>query len=144
MIFVKISQNLIKSPFKICLISQISVHSLWHVCLTCVDVFYLLIKMDFKLSQTNKGPGRTAKVVHSELPKLSACRPKRRFFSSIVNDVQKTLHCISMNFHLFYLNFYLIWKPLYLFGAFNVISEIGAEVIPFLAQMKTIIGAKVI
>ena len=29
--FVKISQNFIKSPFKICLISQISVHNLWHV-----------------------------------------------------------------------------------------------------------------
>ena len=32
MIFVKISQNFIKSPLKFCLISQISVHSLWHVC----------------------------------------------------------------------------------------------------------------
>ena len=33
MIFIKkkISQNLTKSPLKICLISQISVHSLWHV-----------------------------------------------------------------------------------------------------------------
>ena len=31
-IFVKISQNFIKSHLKICLISQISVHSLWHVC----------------------------------------------------------------------------------------------------------------
>ena len=30
-IFVKVSQNFIKSPLKICLISQISVHSLWHV-----------------------------------------------------------------------------------------------------------------
>ena len=30
-IFVKISQNFIKSHLKICLISQISVHSLWHV-----------------------------------------------------------------------------------------------------------------
>ena len=29
--FVKISQNFIKSPLKICPISQISVHSLWHV-----------------------------------------------------------------------------------------------------------------
>ena len=32
MIFVKISQNFIKSHLKICLISQISVHILWHVC----------------------------------------------------------------------------------------------------------------
>ena len=32
MIFIKISHNFIKSPLKICLISQISVHSLWHVC----------------------------------------------------------------------------------------------------------------
>ena len=32
MIFVKISQNIIKSPLKICLISQKSDHSLWHVC----------------------------------------------------------------------------------------------------------------
>ena len=32
MIFVKISQNFIKSHLKICLVSQISVHSLWHVC----------------------------------------------------------------------------------------------------------------
>ena len=31
-IFIKISQNFINSPLKICLISQISVHSLWHVC----------------------------------------------------------------------------------------------------------------
>ena len=31
-ILVKISQNFIKSHLKICLISQISVHSLWHVC----------------------------------------------------------------------------------------------------------------
>ena len=30
-IFVKISQNFIKSPLKICLIPKISVHSLWHV-----------------------------------------------------------------------------------------------------------------
>ena len=30
-IFVKISQNLIKSPLKVWFISQISVHSLWHV-----------------------------------------------------------------------------------------------------------------
>ena len=32
MISVKISQNFIKSHLKICLISQTSVHSLWHVC----------------------------------------------------------------------------------------------------------------
>ena len=31
MIFVKVTQNFIKSPLNICLISQISVHSLWHV-----------------------------------------------------------------------------------------------------------------
>ena len=31
LIFVKISQNFIKSPLKICLISRISVHTLWHV-----------------------------------------------------------------------------------------------------------------
>ena len=31
--FCKISQNFIKSPLKSCLISQISVHILWHVCL---------------------------------------------------------------------------------------------------------------
>ena len=31
MIFVKISQNFIKSHLKNCLISQISVHRLWHV-----------------------------------------------------------------------------------------------------------------
>ena len=30
-IFVKISQNFIKSPLKICLISQTSIQSLWHV-----------------------------------------------------------------------------------------------------------------
>ena len=35
-----------------------------------VDVFYLLVKMDFKLSQTSKGPERPAKVVHSELQKF--------------------------------------------------------------------------
>ena len=37
MIFVKISQNFIECPLKICLISQISVHSLWHVCDTHCD-----------------------------------------------------------------------------------------------------------
>ena len=31
-IVVKISQNFIKSHLKICLISQVSVHSLWHAC----------------------------------------------------------------------------------------------------------------
>ena len=31
MIFMKISQNFIKAHLKFCLISQISVHSLWHV-----------------------------------------------------------------------------------------------------------------
>ena len=30
--FKKISQNFVKSPLKFCLISQILVHSLWHVC----------------------------------------------------------------------------------------------------------------
>ena len=55
--------------------------------------------MDFKLSQTNKGPERPAKVVRSELQKIpdSTLKPtdqKKRFLSSIVNDVQKTLHCI--------------------------------------------------
>ena len=34
MIFVKISQNFIKSLLKHCLIWQISIHSLWHVCLS--------------------------------------------------------------------------------------------------------------
>ena len=33
-IFVKITENFIKSPVKICLTSQISVHSLWHGCIT--------------------------------------------------------------------------------------------------------------
>ena len=32
MMFKKISQNFVKSPLKFCLISQILVHSLWHVC----------------------------------------------------------------------------------------------------------------
>ena len=32
-IFAKVSQNFIKSHLKFCLISQISAHSLWHVCL---------------------------------------------------------------------------------------------------------------
>ena len=33
-IFAKISQNFIKSHLKFCLISQISVHSVWHVCIS--------------------------------------------------------------------------------------------------------------
>ena len=33
MIFVKVSQNFIKPHLKNCLISQISAHSLWHVCI---------------------------------------------------------------------------------------------------------------
>ena len=65
MIFVKISHNFIKSPLKICLTSQIPVHSLWHVCrhqnlvpwsclpLTCGYIHVLnhekkCIKSDFK------------------------------------------------------------------------------------------------
>ena len=31
--FKKISQNFVESPLKFCLISQFSVHSLWHVCI---------------------------------------------------------------------------------------------------------------
>ena len=31
--FKKISQNFVKSPLKFCLISQILVHNLWHVCM---------------------------------------------------------------------------------------------------------------
>ena len=31
--FKEISQNFVKSPFKVCLISQILVHSLWHICI---------------------------------------------------------------------------------------------------------------
>ena len=34
--FMKISQNFVKSPLKFCLISQILVHSLWHVCISFV------------------------------------------------------------------------------------------------------------
>ena len=32
-IFMKISQNFVKSPLKISLLSQISAKSLWHVCI---------------------------------------------------------------------------------------------------------------
>ena len=42
-IFVKISQNFIKSHLKICLISKISVHSLWHVCYSYI---YVLMNME--------------------------------------------------------------------------------------------------
>ena len=38
--FKKISQNFVKSPLNFCLISQILVHSLWHVC--AWDIFDLL------------------------------------------------------------------------------------------------------
>ena len=31
-IFVNVSQNFVKSHLKFCIISQISAHSLWHVC----------------------------------------------------------------------------------------------------------------
>ena len=62
------------------------------------------------------------------------------FFSSVVNDVQNTVHCISVYFHLFYL---ILKSLLHLFGT-NVISEIGAEVKLFLGKMKKKkIGAKV-
>ena len=37
-IFVQVSQNFIKSHLKFCLNSQISAHSLWHVCIT-FDIF---------------------------------------------------------------------------------------------------------
>ena len=45
-------------------------YSDYNYLLTCVDVFLLLIKMVFKLSQTNKRPVKLAKVVHSELQKF--------------------------------------------------------------------------
>ena len=35
--FKKISQNFVKSPLKFCIISQILVYSLWHVCFILVD-----------------------------------------------------------------------------------------------------------
>ena len=38
-IFVKVSQNFIKSHLKFYLISQISAHSLWHVCIPMIDTF---------------------------------------------------------------------------------------------------------
>ena len=45
MIFMKISQNFVKSPLKISLISQISAKRLWHVCVTihikCVEIFHV-------------------------------------------------------------------------------------------------------
>ena len=41
LIFVKISQNIIKSPLKICHISQISLHSLWHACAADPDCSYV-------------------------------------------------------------------------------------------------------
>ena len=56
-IFVKISQNFIKSHLKFCLISQISVHSLWHVwCSLALDsVFTILAHTDELLhDKTNK------------------------------------------------------------------------------------------
>ena len=44
--FKKISQNFVKSPLKVCLISKILVHSLWHVCQsqlkqTTIFIFFL-------------------------------------------------------------------------------------------------------
>ena len=42
MIFVKISQNFNKSPLTFCLISQILVHSLWHVCSHDINLVYSL------------------------------------------------------------------------------------------------------
>ena len=53
MIFVKISQSFIKSPLKFCFISQISVHSLWHVC----NLIELgdLIGFGYDLSDTQDG-----------------------------------------------------------------------------------------
>ena len=105
--------------------------------------------MDFKLSQTNKGPEIPAKVVRSELQKFpkffskTGRPPKKRFLSSVVNDVQITLNCIQIYFHLFYLNFYLILKPLlYMFGALKVMSEIGGKGIPFLVQIKNKMAQK--
>ena len=44
MIFVKISQNFIKSHLKICLISQISAHRLWHVCYGMIYSLRKLLK----------------------------------------------------------------------------------------------------
>ena len=39
MMFKKISQNFIKSPLKICLISQTFVNILWHVCIIAFDIW---------------------------------------------------------------------------------------------------------
>ena len=46
-IFVKISQNFIKSPVKICLVSQISVHSLWHVWFRCYSARRQILRIFF-------------------------------------------------------------------------------------------------
>ena len=42
MMFNKISQNFVKYPLKFCLISQILVHSLWHVCISKLTGFLVL------------------------------------------------------------------------------------------------------
>ena len=50
--FKKISQKFVKSPLKCCLISQVQVHSLWHVCLFAFIVermFLGLISLSIKI-----------------------------------------------------------------------------------------------
>ena len=55
--FKKISQNFVKSPLKFCLISQIVVHSLWHVCehlFSCQNWSHMKKKMIENVSKHNK------------------------------------------------------------------------------------------
>ena len=64
-IFVKISQNLIKSPLKSCLFSQISVHSLWYAWISldvsAPDYNYLAYFAFYIRKTTNKKRKTTTK-----------------------------------------------------------------------------------
>ena len=50
MMFKKISQNFVKSALKFCFISQILVHSLWHVCMAYGQELLVVFTMVFPYS----------------------------------------------------------------------------------------------
>ena len=66
-IFANISQNFIKSPLKICIISQIPVRSLciWHICLPCLLVIHFCC---LTLSALSVGAGRRLRSLIEVLP----------------------------------------------------------------------------
>ena len=102
-IFVKTSQNFIKSHLKICLISQISIHSLWHVCFTVrsnlvpyafvwkksktMDFSETIVGYDLKLATDDRSDKKF--LLTSKLCPLGAVCPLPRGYSTCIKSWKK-------------------------------------------------------